>query len=246
MFDAIGVSERTRKPWTVAVSFMGQVGLIGLAVMVPLVSTEGLPRMRWVSVPGVPRALPAHRAAAATTHNVVPSQMYRRTLLLPAAVPPKAVILQDPQFMPAMDGGVGTPGGFGGGGGSGQSVIDNLVASLPAAAPPPPAVVQKQPAKAIPRINVGGDVQKASFLSGPQPVYPPLARQARISGVVHLQAIISREGTILDLRAVSGHPLLIPAAIAAVQHWVFRPTYLNGDPVEVATEIDVNFTLQQR
>ena len=86
-------------------------------------------------------------------------------------------------------------------------------------------------------------MQKGKMLSGPLPIYPPLARQARVAGTVRLQAVISREGAILDLRTVSGHPLLIPAALAAVQHWVFSPTYLNGEAVEVATQIDVNFTL---
>ena len=62
---------------------------------------------------------------------------------------------------------------------------------------------------------------------------------------MRLEAVISRDGTILNLRAVSGHPLLIPAALAAVEQWVFRPTSLNGDPVEVATEIEVHFTLQK-
>jgi protein TonB len=87
-------------------------------------------------------------------------------------------------------------------------------------------------------------VQESKLISGPRPIYPSLARAARISGIVRLEAVISRDGTILNFRAVSGHPLLVPAAMAAVQKWVFRPTYLNGDPVEVATEIEVNFTLR--
>src|SRR6202042_3362545 len=81
-------------------------------------------------------------------------------------------------------------------------------------------------------------------ISGPRPLYPPLAKAARVSGQVHLKAVIARDGTILDLRVIGGHPLLIPAALAAVKQWVFQPTYLNGDPVEVATEIIVDFTLQ--
>ena len=85
---------------------------------------------------------------------------------------------------------------------------------------------------------------RGKLVSGPMPVYPPLARQARIAGVVRLEAVISREGTVLNLHVVSGHPLLVPAALAAVQRWIFSPTYLNGDPVEVASEIEVNFTLQ--
>ena len=88
-------------------------------------------------------------------------------------------------------------------------------------------------------------MQEGKLASGPRPVYPQLAIQARIQGTVRLEAVISREGTILNLRAVSGHPLLIPAALAAVQRWVFRPTFLNDEPVEVATVIEVNFTLQK-
>jgi protein TonB len=88
-------------------------------------------------------------------------------------------------------------------------------------------------------------LQTAKLLSGPRPVYPPLAKAARVSGEVRLAAVIAPDGTIMDLRVLGGHPLLIPAALAAVKQWVFQPTYLNGAPVEVATEIVVDFTLQQ-
>ena len=76
-------------------------------------------------------------------------------------------------------------------------------------------------------------------------VYPQLARQARVSGVVMIAALISREGNIASLQVKSGHPLLVPAAVEAVKQWRYQPTLLNGDPVEVATEISVHFTLQQ-
>ena len=126
---------------------------------------------------------------------------------------------------------------------------DSATATTPTALPPsatPTVVPSPSPVPAPPtRIRLGGNVERSKLISGPRPVYPPLARQARISGTVLLDAVISREGAILNLRAVSGHPLLIPAAVAAVRQWVFRPTLLNGDPVEVATEIEVNFTLRQ-
>jgi protein TonB len=95
------------------------------------------------------------------------------------------------------------------------------------------------------RIRVGGNVQKANLINAPKPVYPPLARQARISGTVKLNAIISKEGAIEQLTVVSGHPLLIPSALEAVKQWRYKPTLLNGEPVEVITQIDVNFTLSQ-
>jgi TonB family protein len=95
------------------------------------------------------------------------------------------------------------------------------------------------------RIRVGGNVQQNMLISQPPAVYPPLAKQARIQGVVKLSATIAKDGTIQHLEVISGHPLLIPAALDAVRQWVYEPTLLNGQPVEVVTEIDVNFTLAQ-
>jgi protein TonB len=76
-----------------------------------------------------------------------------------------------------------------------------------------------------------------------QPSYPPLARQTRISGTVRLHAIISKAGTVQQLEVMSGHPLLVQAALDAVRQWKYRPTTLNGEPVEVDTTIDVIFSL---
>ncbi|MGA2131948.1 MAG: energy transducer TonB [Bryobacteraceae bacterium] len=245
MFDAIGVSGPNRKPWTVATSFAGQVALVGLAILIPMLTTEGLPRrLGWIGLPEPPHGRaprPAHAAAARI--RSVPSQVYRQAIILPLAIPQKAVIIQDPDFVPAADSGGGVVGGMEGTGGSGRDVINSLVSNVSSAAPPL-VVAHKEEVKSVKRITVGGLVQAAKLISGPGPAYPALARQARISGVVRLEALISREGTIINLRAVSGHPLLIPAALAAVERWVFRPTYLNGEPVEVATQIDVNFVLQ--
>ena len=99
------------------------------------------------------------------------------------------------------------------------------------------------PADGTKRITIGGNVQQAKLVMQPRPVYPPFAKQARISGVVHLNAIIGREGNVVNLSVISGHPLLIPSALEAVQQWVYQKTLLNGEPVEVSTQIDVNYTL---
>jgi protein TonB len=88
-------------------------------------------------------------------------------------------------------------------------------------------------------------VQAARLLNRVMPVYPPLARANRITGVVMLTAIISADGLIRELRVASGHPLLVPAAVQAVRQWTYRPTLLNGVPVEVITTIEVNFKLGQ-
>jgi periplasmic protein TonB len=78
-----------------------------------------------------------------------------------------------------------------------------------------------------------------------QPVYPPLAKQARIQGVVILEAIIGRDGAVTEVKVISGHPLLQQAAIDAVSQWKYKPTLLNGEPVEVVTTVTVNFAFQQ-
>jgi TonB family protein len=95
------------------------------------------------------------------------------------------------------------------------------------------------------RIRVGGNVQSTKLIKQPRPNYPIEAKQARIQGVVKLYGLIGRDGTIQNLNVISGHPLLSAAALEAVKQWVYHPTLLNGNPVEVETEIDVNFTLAQ-
>jgi periplasmic protein TonB len=76
-----------------------------------------------------------------------------------------------------------------------------------------------------------------------QPLYPTLARQARIQGTVELRAVISKSGTIENLTVVSGHPMLVRSALDAVKQWRYRPYVLNGEPIEVETNITVNFLL---
>ena len=102
--------------------------------------------------------------------------------------------------------------------------------------PPPPKEGPK-------RIRVGGNVQSAKLLNQVRPSYPPLAKQARISGTVRLHAVIAKDGSVVQLEVVSGHPLLVQAALDAVRQWRYQATTLNGDPVEVDTIIEVVFTL---
>ncbi len=119
----------------------------------------------------------------------------------------------------------------------------DLAGQVDAVAPPPPmheAPRQTQPTGPM-RVSAG--VQMAKLVKKVIPEYPPLAKSARISGVVHLIGIIGRDGTIRNLQLVSGHPLLARAALEAVQQWVYQPTLLSGEPVEVIAPIDVYFTL---
>ncbi|MGP8246306.1 MAG: TonB family protein, partial [Bryobacteraceae bacterium] len=95
------------------------------------------------------------------------------------------------------------------------------------------------------KIRVGGNVQATNLITKVRPVYPPAAKEAGIQGVVQLEATIGPDGRVEDLKVISGHPLLVQAALEAVKDWVYRPTLLNGNPVTVETAIDINFTLVQ-
>ena len=90
-------------------------------------------------------------------------------------------------------------------------------------------------------VTVGSREQAAKLVKGPPPVYPALAKSARIQGVVRFNAIIDKAGKVQDVKVISGHPLLVKAAQDAVRHWEYRPTLSNGKPVTVTTTIDVEF-----
>jgi periplasmic protein TonB len=110
--------------------------------------------------------------------------------------------------------------------------------SSPAVPPPPPV----RPAAANPR-KTSASVQAAMLIHRVEPMYPPLARSLARVGTVELHAIISTSGTIESLEVISGDPLFYQSALSAVREWRYRPTYLNGQPVEVDTQITVIYTL---
>ena len=126
----------------------------------------------------------------------------------------------------------GVPGGVPGGAMGG--VLGGIISNTPTVVP---KVATPQ------RVRVSQGVSQGLLIRQVKPVYPPLAREARIQGTVVLQAVISKDGTIENLHLVSGHPMLAPAAIEAVKQWKYKPYFLNGEPVEVETTINVNFTL---
>ena len=107
----------------------------------------------------------------------------------------------------------------------------------PAEQPPIPAPTEP--------VRVGGNVQQAKVVRQVSPVYPPLARQARVAGVVRVEATIGKDGKVLKAAALNGPPLLRQAAADAVRQWIYRPTTLNNQPVEVVTQIDVTFNLNR-
>jgi len=149
--------------------------------------------------------------------------------------------LTSPTNIPPPVSGVigGVPGGLAGG------TPGGVLGSMPPL-PPPPLLKpgdSSEPHRNL--VSVAGKVIEARLIQRVPPEYPDLAKRARVSGVVHLKAIINAEGKVENLELISGPALLAPAAIAAVKQWVYQPTLINGQPVAIQTEVDVNFTLNQ-
>jgi protein TonB len=161
-------------------------------------------------------------------------------------IPAQAQIIDDPPLETGPstgDGGFTVIGGTGGGG-VGQLLTAVLKPPLPTSRPVETArPAQVKPAVEAPRMIRVSDLHLARLIHKVDPVFPQLAKQARVQGTVQVEAIIAVDGHMRDVRAVSGHPLLIPAAIEAVRQWIYEPTVLNGERVEVSAPITVNFKL---
>jgi periplasmic protein TonB len=246
MFDEMVVSSphptRTKKPMTVFVSAVVQIAFLGILILIPLIYTEALPKtmMATMLTAPPPPPPPPPPPAAVQVVKVRPQVhlMDAGKLMQPKVIPKDIkIIKEEAEPDPGVVGAVGgVPGGVAGG--SMGGVLGGVIGGI-GTAPPPPKPRPTGP------IRVGGNVQAARIVNRVQPVYPPLARQTRISGTVRLHAIISKDGTIQQLEVLSGHPLLQQAALDAVRQWRYQPTLLNGEPVEVDTTIDVIFSLNQ-
>jgi protein TonB len=246
MFDEMVVSspnpKGTNKPRTVFLSMLFQVAFLAILILIPLIYTEALPKTMMATMltaPPPPPPPPPPPAVAQIVH-VKPQAhlMDAGKLVQPKAIPKEVKIIKE-DAEPDMAS-VGMTGGVPGGvaGGSMSGVLGGVIGGM-GGAPPPPRPHQTGP------LRVGGNVQAARIVNRVQPVYPPLARQTRISGTVRLHAIIGKDGAIKELEVMNGHPLLQQAALDAVRQWRYQPTLLNGEPVDVDTTIDVIFSLNQ-
>ncbi|HEX5413424.1 MAG TPA: energy transducer TonB [Terriglobia bacterium] len=208
------------------IAYMAEVMAIGVMVIIPLVHSEALPKAldRVSILPPPPPAAPPAAASHVPIQRISVEDLEKEP-----AVIPKTIAKFRPQPAAPFSG-MGVVGSVPGSPGGQDGVIDSLIGVM---APPPPA-----PAKpATPgRIERGGVIEAANLIYGPKSDYPQLAKMASIQGAVRLEALIATDGTIKDLKIVSGHPLLVKAALEAVEHWRYRPTLLNGQPVEVETE----------
>jgi periplasmic protein TonB len=247
MFEQTFITYKDQqRTWTYMLGVAGELLAVGVLLLLPLIYTEKLTNFGFShlpltsphSQPPKPPDMKAIPGRVATHHRFV------AVLNSPTVIPSKPVMLADVVDAPSTD---FVPGAV-----PGDNTGTALLSMRGDAAPPPPVPpkpVERQPvAVSKPKqepVRLGGDVQAAKIIRRVMPVYPQLARAARVQGTVQLVGMIAKDGTIVKLQVISGHPLLIAAAVEAVRQWVYRPTLLNGEPVEVIAPIEVHFTLAQ-
>ena len=234
-----GGKLRTKRGMTTTLSFVFQIALVGILVLIPLLFTEALPKtqlMTFLVAPPPPPPPPPPPAAAIKIVKQVQTDIVNGQLRTPTKIPEKVQMIKEDEAPPPVMSASGVIGGVPGGvpGGQMGGVIGGIISSTLVAVP---KAVNPQ------RIRVSQGVTQGMIIRKIQPAYPPLARQARIQGPVVLQAAIGKDGSIQNLRLISGHPMLAPAAIEAIKQWKYKPYILNGEPVEVETTITFNFTL---
>ncbi len=232
-------AESARKPYLMGLSMVLQMSVIAGICLLPFVFTQALPSLQVKSVLAAP-----HQAREA-----VKMKQTSAALVVNAPRTFRFVDFQARAKQPLTEAGrAATPPDVGDVGGDPNAVpfgvFGDAEGPLPQA-PPARSAILKPSAHAGPAVRLGGVVAAANLIHQVQPVYPPMARSVRVQRVVEFTATISKEGAIEHLQLVRGHPLLVNAAREAVLQWRYRPTLLNGQPVEVITDIVVNFTLSE-
>jgi periplasmic protein TonB len=238
-------TRQRRSPLDWAISFFVHFAILFLLLFVPLFFTQGLDMKRLETtllVAPMPPMAPAPPPPPSIAHaaRVIPKTFRPGILAAPTVIPKSVPVATndapppDVAFSGAM-GGVpgGVPGGQIGGITGGMT---NVAAPAPVIATP----VAEGPKRPV---RVGGDVKPPRLVYGPAPVYPTLAMQSRVRGTVVIDAIIDEHGSVIQEKIVSGHPLLVQAALKAVSERKYEPTILDGEPTPVDLRVEVNFTL---
>jgi len=214
---------KTRRGLTTTISVIFQIGLLLVMILIPLIFTEALPKqqlMTFLVAPPPPPPPPPPAAAPVKIVKQIQTDIVNGQLRTPTKIPEKVQMIKEEEAPPPAMASTGVVGGVPGGvpGGSMGGVMGSILSSTPVAVP---KVATPQ------RVRVSQGVSAGLLVRKVNPNYPPLARQARIQGQVLLQAEISKDGSIQNLRLIRN----------------YKPYLLNGEPVEVETQVQVNFTL---
>jgi len=239
--QSILVNHGSNKPWSFFASVSAELVAVSLIVLIPLAYTDHLPEFHWKSVTVASPFRPIQPVVQTNQASgpFTQTSFVRYTRIFnpiasknDAGAPSSAQLTIDLPGFPSPGEQVGA-----------VNILGDLVGkSVPVRPFTPPEVVKPTPPPSGP-IRVSEGVQMAKLINRVMPIYPPLAKITHTSGVVHLIGIISKDGTIRDLKVISGHALLTKAALDAVSQWVYKPTLLNNEAVEVIAPIDVYFTL---
>jgi len=226
-------AHRCHRGWTTLVSFGVQAVVLASLLLLPLFYTAGLPRAPWMASLVAPARTSAALPPAAGTRRLRPgvaSLWLDRPFMTPGRIP-RTISPGEEAAPPSIGSG---PLGATDGPGPGAAVLNAIGNGVNAFLPPPP------PAARPLRVS---RVMQGNLIRRVQPEYPVLAKMARVQGAVVLHAVISQQGTIKGLEVISGPAALVEAAVDAVRRWRYRPYYLNDEPVEVDTQVTVNFAL---
>ena len=245
--DSFGGHRHTVGEWLISLGI--HAAIVAAVLIVPLFYTQVIDLHRfeitYLAAPLVPAPPPPPPPASPVATRQAPRKALPATakLTIPIAIP-KAIPAPSNAPEAASDLVAGVTGGVAGGVPGGQigGVLSGIVGSTGPVAPPPPPLVAEAPAPNGP-LHVGGEVKPPRELYKPQPKYPLLALQSRIEGDVQIDALIDKDGNVVQARVISGPGVLIPAALEAVKHWKYEPTYLNGVPWPLELTVHVTFTL---
>lgn len=236
--------QNKKQAFATTTSFILNCLVIGFMLITPLLFTESLPKAQLLTFlvappPPPPPPPPAAEQVQRVIRQIQTDLLSTGQLRTPSKIPQKVQMIKEEEAPPPMPATGGVVGGVPGGipGGQVGGVIGSIVSATSNAAVPKFVPVTPQ------RIRISQGVTKGLLIQKVEPQYPPLARAARVQGDVILSAVIDTNGQITNLQLVSGHPMLVPAAITAVKQWRYKPYLLNGAPVEVETTITVIFSL---
>ena len=227
-----GGKIQTNQRYTTTISFIVEAIVVGFLILLPLLITEALPlhQLNSFLMAPPPPPPPPPPPAAAPVQKVIQREIVNGELRTPSKIPKAIKMIKEEEAPPAT----GVVGGVVGGVPGGQ--VGGVVGSIIGSAPPPKVATPQ-------KLRVSQGVAEGNLLRKIEPQYPQMAKVAHIQGDVILAATISKNGAIENLHQVSGHPILVQAAMEAVKQWRYKPYLLNGEPVEVETTIKVSFKM---
>jgi len=236
-------TRQRRSPTDWGLSLFIHLAILSVLLLVPLFVSQGIDMQKLQTTlliaPMPPMAAPPPQPSIARAIRTQPKVFTPGKLTAPTFIP-KAVLASTSDAAPPEEsfagGMAGVPGGVSGG------QIGGIIGGMPGVAAP---VVATVPAAERPKgpVRVGGAVSPPRLIFGPAPQYPILARQSRIQGVVVIDAIIDEHGNVIGEKIVTGHPLLVQAALKAVSQRKYEPTILDGEPTPVDLTVEVTFRM---